>query len=78
VEVDFYPSDDKPKSKKHAKNNIMKSIRTVILNQVYDETLRNLKRVIKEKEYLTGNEWMGFYRRVRLNLKVRNMPKIIR
>ena len=56
----------------------MKSIRTVILNQVYDETLRNLKRVIKEKEYLTGNEWMGFYRRVRLNLKVRNMPKIIR
>ena len=55
----------------------MKSIRTVILNQVHDETLRNLKGVIKIKEYLPGNVWMDFYRRGIVNLKLRNLPKII-
>ena len=54
----------------------MKNISTVILNKVYDETLRNLKGVIKIKEYLPGNEWMGFYRRGINNLKYRNLPKI--
>jgi hypothetical protein len=55
----------------------MKSIRTVILNQVHDETLRNLKGVIKIKEYLPGNVWMDFYRQGINNLKYRNLPKII-
>jgi hypothetical protein len=55
----------------------MKSIRTVILNQVHDETLRNLKGVIKIKEYLPGNVWIGFYRQGISNLKYKNLPKII-
>jgi hypothetical protein len=55
----------------------MKSIRTIILNQVHDETLRNLKGVIKIKEYLPGNVWMGAYMQGIINLKLRNLPKII-
>lgn len=55
----------------------MKSVVIQILNQVYDETLRDLKGVIKEKEYLPGNEWMGFYRQGISNLKYRNLPKKI-
>lgn len=53
----------------------MKSVTVEILNQVYDETLRDLKGVIKEKEYLPGNEWMRFYRQGIFNLKYRNLPK---
>ncbi len=34
MEVDFYPSDDKPKSKKHAKNNSMsKKLRDFLFNK---------------------------------------------
>jgi len=79
--IDNVRNDDfwnviKSKIKKLAKDNFMKNISTVILNQVYDETLRNLKGLIKIKEYLPGNEWMGFYRRGINNLKYRNLPKI--
>lgn len=54
----------------------MKSVRIEILNQVYDEIEVKLKDVIKEKEYLLGNEWRWFYSRVIINLKLRNLPKM--
>jgi hypothetical protein len=55
----------------------MKSVTVKILNQVYDETLRDLKGVIKIKEYLPGNVWMGAYTQGISNLKYRNLPKKI-
>ena len=55
----------------------MKSVRIEILNQVYDEIEVKLKDVIKEKEYLPGNQFRWFNSRVTINLKLRNLPKII-
>lgn len=55
----------------------MKSVRIEILNQLYDEIEVKLKDTIKEKEYLSGNEFKWFNSRVMINLKLRNLPKII-
>ena len=55
----------------------MKSVRIEILNQVYDEIEVKLKDSIKEKEYLLGNQFRWFTRRVTIPLNLRNLPKIL-
>ena len=55
----------------------MNNVRIEMWNQAYDEIQGKLNDVIKEKEYLPGNEWRWFYSRVIINLKLRNLPKII-
>lgn len=55
----------------------MKNVRIKILNQVYDEIEVKLKDAINEKEYISGNQFRWFNSRVRINLKLRNLPKII-
>lgn len=54
----------------------MNNVRIEMWNQAYDEMQGKLKDVIKEKEYLPGNEWRWFYSRVIINLKLRNLPKM--
>jgi len=55
----------------------MKSVRIEIMNQVYDEIEVKLKDVKNKKEYLPGNQFRWFNSRVMINLKLRNLPKII-
>jgi len=55
----------------------MNNVRIQIVNQLYDEIEVKLKDVIKEKEYLLGNQFRWFNSRVMINLKLRNLPKII-
>jgi hypothetical protein len=55
----------------------MNNVRIQIGNQLYDEIEVKLKDVIKEKEYLPGNQFRWFNSRVTINLKLRNLPKII-
>lgn len=55
----------------------MNNVRIEMWNQAHDEIQGKLNNTIKEKEYLLGNEWRWFYSRVMINLKLRNLPKII-
>jgi hypothetical protein len=55
----------------------MNNVRIQIGNQLYDEIEVKLKNVMKEKEYISGNQLRWANSRVIINLKVRNMPKII-
>jgi hypothetical protein len=42
---------------------------------VYDEIEVKLKDAINEKEYISGNQFRWFNNQVRINLKLRNLPK---
>jgi len=61
--------------------NYMKNIRLELNDYIHDEVHDKLNNgVLKFKwdKHLKGNEWRWTFTRVMINLKVRNMPKIIR